>query len=154
MKATIFAFIMIGTLTSIFTTSALFPNTFAIYSNSTTTTANTTTPKLLQDENNDYNDELSDHNLTKQVRIQPDEAILAATKNVSAQPSELRSLTLENENGHAVFSVDIFKPNSTQSVDVKVDAINGKVLRIDQDRDDNNGNEEEDDDEGEHEEER
>jgi uncharacterized membrane protein YkoI len=110
----------------------LFPNTFAIYSNSTTTAANTTTstPALLQAENNDYNDVMSDYNLTKQARIQPNKAILVATKNVSAQPSELRSLTLEKEKDHTVFSVDIFKPNSTQCVDVEVDTINGKVLRI------------------------
>ena len=80
----------------------------------------------------------------------------AATKNVSAEPSDLRSLTLENETGHPVFSVDIFKPNGTQSVDVKVSAIGGKVLRIDQDRDDSNengNNEEEQEDDREHEEE-
>ena len=157
MNTTAFALITKGTLTSIFTTAFLFLDTLAIYSNSISGASNTTTiPTILQEKNNDYNDGLSNFNLTKQVRIQPHEAILSATKNVSAEPSDLRSLTLENETGHPVFSVDIFKPNGTQSVDVKVSAIDGKVLRIDQDRDDNNENgndEEEQEDDPEHEEE-
>lgn len=71
-----------------------------------------------------------DANLTRQDHIAPNQAIIAAAKNVSAQATDVRSVTLDNENDQLVFSVDITKAN-IQPVDVKVDTINGKVLRVD-----------------------
>lgn len=63
--------------------------------------------------------------------MQKNQAITIATKNTSAQAPYVRSVTLDNENGQLVFSVEITKANS-QPTDVIVDSINGKVLRVDQ----------------------
>ncbi len=52
---------------------------------------------------------------------------------------------LENENGYLVYGVEIAKPDH-QIVDVKVDAGNGKILKIDQDT--KEGHEREDSDNG------
>ena len=81
MNTTAFALITIGTLTSIFTTAFLFPDTLAIYSNSSSAASNTTTiSTILQEKNNDYNDGLSNFNLTKQVRKQPHGTILRSNE--------------------------------------------------------------------------
>ena len=75
------------------------------------------------------------------VRIDPLDAILIATKNVSAQPSDLRSISLETKDGYPVFSIDIFSSSSNnRSVEVTVDAVSGKALRINQDLDDSANN--------------
>ena len=54
---------------------------------------------------------------------------------------------LENENGYLVYGVEIAEADR-QIADVKVDAGNGKVLKIETDQKDNEGHEEEDCDNG------
>lgn len=65
------------------------------------------------------------------AKITSDEATQIAIKNVSAQTSDVKSIELEDENGDVVYSVDITQGD--KPVDVKVDAVNGKVLRVQQD---------------------
>ena len=61
------------------------------------------------------------------AKITNDEASQIAIKNVSAQSSDVKSIELEDENGDVVYSVDITQGD--KPVDVKVDAVNGNVLR-------------------------
>jgi uncharacterized membrane protein YkoI len=70
-------------------------------------------------------------NTESHQNMQKNQAITIATKNTSAQAPYVRSVTLDNENGQLVSSVEITKANS-QPTDVIVDSINGKVLRVDQ----------------------
>jgi uncharacterized membrane protein YkoI len=63
------------------------------------------------------------------AKISLDSAMNEALKQV--QGKVLR-VELENENGYLVYGVEIAKPDH-QMVDVKVDAGNGKILKIDQD---------------------
>ena len=65
------------------------------------------------------------------AKITNDEASQIAIKNVSAQSSDVKSIELEDENGDVVYSVDITQGD--KPVDVKVDAVNGNVLRVEQD---------------------
>jgi hypothetical protein len=147
MYKAIFALMATGTLVSVFTTSVLFPDMLAGNPNSNSTTfskrpAIPAIPAMLQEYDDDDNNRkaVRDYNFIRQVHVQPYEALLTAAENVSARPSELKSLTLENEYGHPVFSADIFDTIRNQFVDVMINAINGKVLRIDQDQDDNSAN--------------
>jgi uncharacterized membrane protein YkoI len=72
------------------------------------------------------------------AKISLDSAMNAALKQV---PGKVLRVELENENGYLVYGVEIAKPDH-QIVDVKVDAGNGKILKIDQDNDE--GHERED----------
>ncbi|GBE06501.1 MAG TPA: hypothetical protein ENH31_07815 [Nitrospirae bacterium] len=74
--------------------------------------------------------------------ISMDSAINAALAQV--QGKVLRA-ELENENGYLVYGVEIVRPDR-QIVDVKVDAGNGKILKIEKDRRDNGDREREDSD--------
>jgi uncharacterized membrane protein YkoI len=144
MDTTIFKLVTTGALASVFTTFALFPDTIAFNQNSKSA-AFDKIPAILQE--HDYNDNTnvaSNYDLIRQVRVHPQDALLTAAENTSTHPSELRSLTLENENDIPVFSIDILDPINVQFIDVMVNAIDGKILRIDQDQDDNsvNGKEE------------
>lgn len=76
------------------------------------------------------------------AKISLDSAMNAALKQV---PGKVLKVELENENGYLVYGVEIAKPDH-QIVDVKVDAGNGKILKIDQDNDE--GHEGEDSDNG------
>ncbi|GAB4414162.1 MAG: PepSY domain-containing protein [Thermodesulfovibrionales bacterium] len=76
--------------------------------------------------------------------ISLDSAINAALKQV---PGKVLKAELENENGYLVYGVEIAKTDH-QIVDVKVDAGNGKVLKIETDQKDNKGHEGEDHDNG------
>lgn len=73
-----------------------------------------------------------------------DSAINAALKQV---PGKVLKAELENENGYLVYGVEIAKADR-QIADVKVDAGNGKVLKIETDQKDNEGQEGEDSDNG------
>lgn len=129
----VYLLIIIGTLASIYAGLASFPGSIAIISNFTTPTheiINLKIPAILQED-----DEITNSNLTSQVRIQPHEAILVAVKKVSALPSDVRSLSLQNESGHPVYSLDIFNSKNAGSVDIMINAIDGKILRIDKDLD-------------------
>ena len=74
--------------------------------------------------------------------ISMDSAINAALAQV--QGKVLRA-ELENENGYLVYGVEIVKTDH-QIMDVKVDAGNGKILKIEQDRSDSEDQEREDSD--------
>ncbi|MEJ7641954.1 MAG: PepSY domain-containing protein [Candidatus Nitrosocosmicus sp.] len=65
------------------------------------------------------------------AKITSDEATQIAVKNVSAQTSDVKSIELEDENGDVVYSVDVTQGD--KPVDVKVDAVSGNVLRVQQD---------------------
>jgi uncharacterized membrane protein YkoI len=82
---------------------------------------------------------------TEMARISLDTATNEALKQV---PGKVVRAELENENGYLVYGVEIAKADH-QIYDVKVDAGNGKVLKIDQDKkevhegeDSDNGHEE------------
>lgn len=68
--------------------------------------------------------------LASQAKITADQAKSTAMTNVSAQPSDVKSVSLDDENGHLVYSIEITKAG--QSFDVKVDAISGQVANVDQ----------------------
>lgn len=76
------------------------------------------------------------------AKISLDSAVNAALK---AAPGKVVKAELENENGYLVYGVEIAKADR-QIVDVKVDAGNGKVLKIETDQKDSEGNEGEDSD--------
>ena len=142
MDTTIFMLVTTGALASVFTTSALFPDTIAFNQNSKSAAFDKIPAILQEHDDNDNTNVASNYSLIRQVRVHPHDALLAAAENTSAHPSELRSLTLENENDIPVFSIDILDPINVQFIDVMVNAI-GKILRIDQDQDDNSANEKE-----------
>jgi hypothetical protein len=73
-----------------------------------------------------------------------DSAVKAA---ITAVPGKVLKAELENENGYLVYGVEIAKADR-QIADVKIDAGNGKVLKIETDQKDSEGNEGEDSDNG------
>lgn len=78
---------------------------------------------------------VSDHEEAKfaeKAAISMDDAINAALKQV---PGKVLKVELENEDGYLVYGVEIVKADKSVA-DVKVDAGNGKVLKIDNDSDD------------------
>jgi hypothetical protein len=66
---------------------------------------------------------------------------------LTAVPGKVLKAELENENGFLVYGVEIAKADR-QIADVKIDAGNGKVLKIEADQKDSEGNEGEDSDNG------
>jgi uncharacterized membrane protein YkoI len=78
------------------------------------------------------------------AKISFDSAINAA---LAQAPGKVLRAELENENGYLVYGVEIVKAD-LQIVDVKVDAGNGKILKIDKDHKDNSRREREDRDNG------
>ncbi len=78
------------------------------------------------------------------AKISLDSAMNAA---LQAVPGKVLRAGLENENSYLVYGVEIVKADR-RVVDVKIDAGNGKVLKIDRDRIDNEGREGEDADNG------
>jgi uncharacterized membrane protein YkoI len=80
--------------------------------------------------------------LAEMAKISLDSAMNEALKQV---PGKVLRVELENENDYLVYGVEIAKPDH-QIVDVKVDAGNGKILKIDQDS--KEGHEGEDSDNG------
>jgi Peptidase propeptide and YPEB domain len=78
------------------------------------------------------------------AKISLDSAVSAALKAV---PGKVLKVELENENGFLVYGVEIAKADH-QLADVKVDAGNGKVLKIDAEQNNHEGHEGEDSDNG------
>ncbi|HKR72559.1 MAG TPA: PepSY domain-containing protein [Candidatus Nitrosocosmicus sp.] len=66
--------------------------------------------------------------LKSAAKITNDEAIQIALKNVSGQPSDVKGVELENENGNIVYSVNVVQGN--ESKDVKVGAVDGNILEV------------------------
>jgi uncharacterized membrane protein YkoI len=66
--------------------------------------------------------------VAEMAKITLDSAVDEALKQV---PGKVLKVELENENGYLVYGVEIAKPDH-QTVDIKVDAGNGKILKIDQ----------------------
>jgi hypothetical protein len=71
----------------------------------------------------------------------------AVSKALKAVPGKALKVELENENGSLVYGVEIAKADH-QIADVKVDAGNGKVLKIEADQNHHEGHEGEDFDNG------
>jgi|SRR5581483_26239 len=67
--------------------------------------------------------------LVSQAKVPLGEANNIALGNMSAGPLDSKSIKLDDENGHLVYSVNILK--GSQFFDVKVDAINGTITSID-----------------------
>jgi len=78
------------------------------------------------------------------AKISLDSAVNAA---LQAVPGQVLGTELENENGYLVYGVEILKADR-QIADVKVDAGDGKILKIDTGQNDNDSNEGEDSDNG------
>ena len=78
------------------------------------------------------------------AKISLDSAVSEALKAV---PGKVLKAELENENGYLVWGVEIAKADH-QIADVKVDAGNGKVLKIEADQSNHEGHEGEDYDNG------
>jgi uncharacterized membrane protein YkoI len=81
------------------------------------------------------------------AKVSLDEAVKAALQSV---PGNVLKVELEDENGYLVYGVEIAKADK-QIADVKIDAGNGKLLKIDNDRNDGDDREEAEDSENEHE---
>jgi hypothetical protein len=86
--------------------------------------------------------------LAGMAKISLDSALKEALKAVSGT---VLSAELENENGYLVYAIEIAKADR-QTMDIKVDAGNGKVLKVETDQKDHKDREGEDSDNG-HEEE-
>jgi uncharacterized membrane protein YkoI len=76
------------------------------------------------------------------AKIPFESAVNAALKAV---PGKVLKVELENENGYLVYGVEIAKADR-QIADVKIDAGDGKVLKIETDQKDSEGHEGEDSD--------
>ena len=72
----------------------------------------------------------NDANLASLAKITTDQAKDAAATHLSTSVADVKSVSLENENGNLVYSVQILKQGIMH--DVKVDAGNGKVLFTEQ----------------------
>jgi uncharacterized membrane protein YkoI len=127
--------IVVAVSTSFFAMIVIFSNLHGNSLNENTQSTIAQIPAILRE--NDNGDEQNNLNVTDHTNIDPLDAILIASKKVSAQPSDLRSITLESKDGYPVYSMDIFESNSIHSVEVIVDAVSGKALEINQDLDDN-----------------
>ena len=121
--------------TSIFAVIVIFSTLYGNSQNENPQTKIAQIPAILQE--NDKDVEQNNLQITDKTQVGPLEAILLATKNVSAQPSDLRSIALETKDGYPVYSMDIFNSGSNNSIEVTVDALNGKAVRTNQDLDDN-----------------
>jgi hypothetical protein len=127
--------IAVAVSTSIFALVVIFSTLYGNSQNENPQTMIAQIPAILQE--NDKDVEQNNLQITDKTQVGPLEAILLATKNVSAQPSDLRSIALETKDGYPVYSMDIFNSDSNNSVEVTVDAVNGKAVRTNQDLDDN-----------------
>jgi uncharacterized membrane protein YkoI len=78
--------------------------------------------------------------VAEMAKITLDSAVDEALKQV---PGKVLKVELENENGYLVYGVEIAKPDH-QIVDIKVDAGNGKILKIDQGSDEDHEKEDSD----------
>ena len=78
---------------SIFTMIVIFSHLLGKSLSENTQTTMAQIPAILQE--NDKHDEQKNLKMTDHVRIDPLDAIVTATKNISAQPSDLRSIALE-----------------------------------------------------------
>lgn len=70
----------------------------------------------------------SQSDLKSTAKITNDDAIQIALKNVSGQQSDIKGVELENENGNMVYSVNVVQGN--ESKDVKIGAIDGNILEV------------------------
>jgi len=71
----------------------------------------------------------TDEQLATQANISPDQATAAALNDPTVAGGTVTSVSLDNENGNLVYSVEIVKGST--SYDVKVDAGTGNILFID-----------------------
>ena len=127
--------IAVAVSTSIFAVIVIFSTLYGNSQNENPQTKIAQIPAILQE--NDKDVEQNNLQITDKTQVGPLEAILLATKNVSAQPSDLASIALETKDGYPVYSMDIFNSGSNNSIEVTVDALNGKAVRTNQDLDDN-----------------
>ncbi|HEU97362.1 MAG TPA: hypothetical protein ENO36_00700 [Fervidicoccus fontis] len=72
----------------------------------------------------------ADGQLSSLAKITPDQAKEAALRDPTLAGGTVTSISLENENGYLVYSVEVVK--GAMSYDVKVDAGNGSILFIEQ----------------------
>ncbi len=77
----------------------------------------------------------SDDNLSSLAKISPAQATSIVLSNASFASGKVLNVTLENENGYLVYSVEVLVNNVTYQV--KVDAGNGKILWVETSTDTN-----------------
>jgi uncharacterized membrane protein YkoI len=73
---------------------------------------------------------ITDQQLAALATITPDQAKASALKDPMVAGGTVTSVSLDNENGNLVYSVEVVKGST--SYDVKVDAGTGSILFIDQ----------------------
>lgn len=81
-------------------------------------------------ERNDDPADSVDSQAAGQVAITADQAKSIAATHVSVQPSDVKSASLEDEDGQLVYSIEIAKAGGL--FDVEVDAITGQVSSVEQ----------------------
>jgi uncharacterized membrane protein YkoI len=117
--------------------TVLVPVVFAVYAQTPTVTSTAANP------NNNVNEQYpnyvgsiqapenaADQQLSTLATISSDQAKAAALKDPTVAGGTVTSVSLDDENGNLVYSVQIAKGST--SYDVKVDAGTGSVLFIDQ----------------------
>lgn len=137
MKQTILALAVVAVVASVIGVVPVLQSSFA--ATDTTAKADTAQTGQVQDnKNNEANDQETnddgndkiDPQLASQAQITADQASSIAVNHMSAQPGDVKSVSLDDENGRLVYSVELTKGG--QSFDVKVDAISGQVANVDQ----------------------
>jgi len=111
---------------------------FVVRAQTSAATTSTTNP------NNDVNEQYpnytgsikapenaTDQQLATLAKISPDQAKASALKDPTVAGGTVTSVSIDNENGNLVYSVQIVKGST--SYDVKVDAGTGNILFIEQD---------------------
>jgi uncharacterized membrane protein YkoI len=95
-----------------------------------------------EEQDQETNDDLSQAQLEKQATVTKEQATAAA---LLKQPGTVTGIELEDEDGQAVYAVDITDSNG-KALEVKVDAKSGTVTKVET-ADDENGKEEQDNEE-------
>lgn len=102
----------------------------AVQKNNDKTNNDAAADQETNDDNGSQAADAVDPQLASRAKITADQAQSIALTHLSAAQTDVKSVSLDNENGHLVYSVEITKAG--QSYDVKVDAINGQVANVDQ----------------------
>jgi len=119
-----------------FGTSTFAKGTLTATQTNAVTSAQTTAGPNVQEQYPNYTASITvpqngdDANLASLAKITADQAKSAAATHLSASAADVKSVSLENENGNLVYSVQILKQGIMH--DVKVDAGNGTVLFTEQ----------------------
>jgi uncharacterized membrane protein YkoI len=142
-RTTILALAAVAVVASLVAAVPLFHSSFAALTPQATKQDSTQNQATVQNNNGGNDKETKDDNgsnngaadnispqFASQAKITADQAQNTAVKHMSAQPSDVKSVSLDDENGHLVYSVGITQAGKYS--DVKVDAVTGQVASVDQ----------------------